>query len=102
MERCPVCDYALPLDRDALGARCTRCYQPLFEPMGRMARPVREGEAACAAHPDMESVGPCARCAAPMCETCRTAWRGELCCAACVDRALGSGEAAPEQQRIGE
>jgi hypothetical protein len=34
-----------------------------------------------------------------MCETCRTRWRDQILCAACVDRALESREAAPEQSR---
>jgi hypothetical protein len=34
-----------------------------------------------------------------MCETCRTRWRDQILCAACVDRALESKEAAPEQAR---
>jgi hypothetical protein len=64
-----------------------------------MSRPAREGEASCAIHEGMESVGACARCQRYICETCRTTWRGDLCCAACVDRALGSDEASPEQER---
>src|SRR5262245_3809058 len=99
MERCATCEYFLPADREATGARCPRCRQPLYEPQGRMARPAREEEASCAAHAGMESVGPCSRCLAPMCETCRTMWRGQLCCPACVDRALAGDEAAPEQER---
>lgn len=100
MERCLCCNHLLGPDRESLGARCPHCRQPLYEPLGRMARAAREGEARCAAHEGMEGVGDCARCRSPMCETCRTMWRGQLCCAACVDRALRSpDEATPEQER---
>ena len=34
-----------------------------------------------------------------MCETCRTRWRDQILCAACVDRALESRDAAPEESR---
>jgi hypothetical protein len=34
-----------------------------------------------------------------MCETCRTRWRGVVLCAACVERALRAGDAAPESSR---
>jgi hypothetical protein len=34
-----------------------------------------------------------------MCETCRTRWRDQILCAACVNRALEAREAAPEQSR---
>jgi hypothetical protein len=99
MPRCPSCDYPLPPDRERLGARCPNCRDPLYEPPGRYGRPARAGEGACAAHPGVEVVGTCARCGNYLCEVCRTRWRDGVLCAACVDRALGSGEAAPEQKR---
>jgi hypothetical protein len=99
MPRCPSCDYPLPPDRERLGARCPNCRDPLYEPPGRYGRPAREGEGACAAHPGVEVVGTCARCGNYLCEVCRTRWRDGVLCAACVDRALGSGEAPPEQKR---
>ncbi|HZY83554.1 MAG TPA: hypothetical protein VFE78_01875 [Gemmataceae bacterium] len=99
MPRCPSCDYPLPSDRERLGARCPNCRDPLYEPPGRYGRPARDGEGACAAHPGVEVVGTCARCGNYLCEVCRTRWRDGILCAACVDRALGSGEAPPEQKR---
>ncbi len=99
MPRCPSCDYPLPPDRERLGARCPNCRDPLYEPPGRYGRPAREGEGSCAAHPGVEVVGTCARCGNYLCEVCRTRWRDGILCAACVDRALGSGEAPPEQKR---
>src|SRR3954469_22288991 len=99
MSRCHSCDYPLPPDRERLGARCPHCRDPLYEPPGRYGRPAHEGEAACPVHAGVESVGTCGRCGNYVCETCRTRWRDQLLCAACVDRALDSGEAAPEQER---
>jgi hypothetical protein len=99
MAFCPSCEYPLPDDRDRVGARCPNCHDPLYEPPGRFGRPVREGEGACSVHPECESVGPCGRCGNFMCETCRTRWRDQILCAACVDRVLESKEAAPEHSR---
>ncbi len=99
MALCPSCEYPLPDDRERVGARCPNCRDPLYEPPGRFGRPVREGEGACSVHPDCESVGPCGRCGNFMCETCRTRWRDQILCAACVDRVMESKEAAPEQSR---
>jgi hypothetical protein len=99
MARCPSCEYPLPDDRERLGARCPNCRDPLYEPAGRSGRPVREDEGACAAHPGIEVVGTCGRCGNYLCEVCRTRWRGQIVCAACVDRALESREAAPEEAR---
>jgi hypothetical protein len=97
MARCPHCDYPIPDDREAAGARCSSCHDPLYEPPVRFSRRAREGEASCAVHAGMESVGVCARCNQHVCETCRTRWRGTIICAACADRALSTGEASPEQ-----
>jgi hypothetical protein len=99
MARCPSCDYPLPDDRERVGARCPHCRQPIYEPPTRIARTAREGESSCPVHAGMETVGVCGRCGNYLCEACRTRWRGVIVCAACVDRALGTREAAPEQQR---
>jgi hypothetical protein len=97
MPRCPHCDYPVPDDRERVGARCPNCRDPLYEPALRFSRRAREGEASCAMHPGMESVSVCARCNQHLCEACRTRWRNVIICAACVDRALASGEARPMQ-----
>src|SRR5262245_19420472 len=99
MARCPQCDYQIPDDRERVGARCPSCRDPLYEPVGRIARRVREGDAACPVHVGMESVGVCRRCGVWVCETWRTRWRGQLLCAACVEKALTAGEAASEEVR---
>ena len=99
MARCPSCEYPLPENRERVGARCPSCRDPLYEPPGRFARSAHEGEAACAAHPKNESIGPCGRCGNYLCEICRTRWREQVLCAACVERALASDEATPEQAK---
>ena len=99
MSRCPSCDYPLPADRERLGARCPNCRDPLYEPPGRLGRPAREGEGSCAVHTGVETVGVCARCGNYLCEVCRTQWRGQIICGACVQRALETKEASPETAR---
>jgi hypothetical protein len=99
MARCPSCDYSLPEDRERVGARCPHCFDPLYERPGRTARRMREGEGACVVHKDSEVVGTCGRCGNYLCEVCRTRWRDKALCAACVERALETSEAAPEQTR---
>ena len=99
MNRCPSCDYPLPHDRERIGARCPNCRDPLYEPPGRISRPAREGEGACAVHSGRETVGTCGRCGNFFCEICRTRWRDQIVCATCVERALASREATPEQAR---
>jgi hypothetical protein len=99
MARCPSCEYPLPENRERVGARCPSCRDPLYEPPGRFARLAREGEATCVAHPKNESIGPCGRCGNYLCEVCRTRWRDQVLCVACVERALGSEEATPEQAK---
>jgi hypothetical protein len=99
MARCPSCEYPLPENRERVGARCPSCRDPLYEPPGRVARAAREGEAACAVHPKNESLGPCGRCGNYLCEVCRTRWRDQVLCPACVERALSSDEATPEQAK---
>ena len=99
MNRCPSCDYPLPPDRERIGARCPNCRDPLYEPPGRVSRPAREDEGACALHAGRETVGTCGRCGNYFCEVCRTRWRDQILCAACAERALASREATPEQAR---
>jgi hypothetical protein len=99
MNRCPSCDYPLPPDRERIGARCPNCRDPLYEPPGRVSRPARADEGACALHGGRETVGTCGRCGNYFCEVCRTRWRDQILCAACAERALASREATPEQAR---
>jgi hypothetical protein len=97
--RCPSCDYPLPENRERLGARCPSCHDPLYDPPSRFARRVRPGEAACAYHPDNESVGNCVRCGDCYCETCRSRFANQILCMACVEKALAAGSGEPAQER---
>ncbi len=97
MNRCPSCDY--PLSRERVDARCPNCLDPLYEAPGRASRPAREGEGGCALHAGRESVGTCGRCGNYFCVVCRTRWRDQVLCPACVERALAAREATPEQDR---
>jgi hypothetical protein len=60
---------------------------------------VREGEGACALHEGRQAVGACGRCGNYFCQVCRTRWRDQILCAACIDRTLAAREATPEQAR---
>jgi hypothetical protein len=99
MARCPHCEYPIPDDRERVGARCSSCHDPLYEPAERFSRQAREGEASCERHAHMESLGLCSRCGHHLCETCRTRWRGTIICATCAELALASREASSEQAR---
>ena len=99
MARCPSCDYPLPEDRERLGARCPSCRDSLYEPPSRFARPLRPGESACTVHANNEALGTCGRCGNFLCEICRCKWREQILCVPCVERALASKDATPEQAR---
>ncbi|HZT82903.1 MAG TPA: hypothetical protein VFA26_21915, partial [Gemmataceae bacterium] len=70
----------------------------------RPGGPERAGEesAACALHPGNASTGLCQRCGNFVCSVCRTRFRGQTLCLACVERFLaeqrpGSGLTNPEE-----
>jgi hypothetical protein len=62
-------------------------------------REAEQGEGACVAHPGNVAVGTCQRCGNFTCAVCRTRWRGQRLCLACVERALASRVASPEEAR---
>jgi|SRR5579875_690953 len=97
MNRCPSCDYPLLPDRERLGARCPHCWDPLYEPPGRVSRPARQGQGMCALHAGREAAGTCSRCGNYFCPVCSTRWRDRVFCVACAERALAAREATPEQ-----
>jgi hypothetical protein len=82
-----------------MGARCPNCRDPLYEPPTRLSRQARPGESVCAVHPGREAVGACGRCGNYACEVCRTPWRDQNFCAACIERILEKREALPGQIR---
>ena len=99
MARCPSCGEWLLPDRERQGARCRACWDPLYEPPDAYDGRPGEADGLCAAHPQNAAEGSCKRCGNFFCALCRTRWRGQTLCTACVDRALESGEVAPEAVR---
>lgn len=99
MPRCPKCDERLPSDRDRAGARCPHCREPLYERGGVPRRRDGDADGQCATHPEAPSLGTCQRCGNFYCATCRTRWRGQVLCLACVERALDLRETSPEEAK---
>jgi hypothetical protein len=97
MMECRQCRELIRGDAEAIGSRCPRCRMPLYE-RTQLPRRLNPGEAgrSCAVHPGIQALGPCQRCGAFMCFTCRTRWYEQAVCPACVERALTSNEPAPE------
>ena len=99
MARCPSCEYPLPDNRERVGRgvriaaiRCTSLPAVIRARPAAARRPV-------ALHPANESIGPCSRCGNYLCEVCRSRWRDQVLCPACVERAIAANEATPQQAR---
>jgi len=99
--RCTNCRGKLDNDRERVGARCPHCCQPLYEEPRDPHRPPLYGASAarCLVHAGNPAVGPCQRCGNFMCSVCRTRWRNQGVCLACIERALESRESAPAEAR---
>jgi hypothetical protein len=102
MPSCPCCGEYLPGSRDRYGARCRHCRGPLYE------RPEDYDElpptptaetSTCPQHPQNAAIGTCQRCGNFFCRVCRTRWREQIFCTACVERALDTGDVAPQAAR---
>jgi len=125
MPRCRHCRAPLRRDPEEIGARCPRCREPLFEqpggperiaeankfPDSNPASPPVSGDigeesakknnvgALCALHRRNQARGTCQRCGNYICQVCRTKLRGQTLCPVCVERALESQEATPQEAR---
>ena len=99
MPRCPSCRERLPADPAHAGARCPHCRDPLYERPASSSRWSSRADGQCAVHPSNPAVGTCQRCGNFHCAVCRTRWRGQVLCLACVERAFETNEAAPEEAR---
>jgi hypothetical protein len=95
MAVCPECGMRLPADPDGCGSRCPTCREPLYDERPSRRRPAEDGQ--CAVHPENAALGTCGRCGNYLCVVCRTRWRERSLCAACVDRLLEEGGAAPAE-----
>lgn len=94
MARCAACRAYLPEDREQTGARCRQCGEALYEPP-RYTRPPGPDEGRCATHEQNAATGTCQRCGNYLCPTCRTHWREQVVCVACIERALEAQERTP-------
>jgi hypothetical protein len=94
-----TCGERVQGEADEIGARCPRCRLPLYEDP-RLAWGSPSGMAdgsRCVAHPQNGAVGTCQRCGNFLCTVCRTRWRAQVVCIACVERALEAQEATPAE-----
>jgi hypothetical protein len=92
----------LPGARDRYGARCRHCRGPLYEQpedFDDVPRTPAAGTSTCPQHPQNVSIGTCQRCGNYLCRVCRTRWREQTYCTACVERALDAGDVAPREAR---
>ena len=99
MPRCPTCRKWLPEDRDRTGARCPVCREPIYERTAppRLFTEPHEGQ--CVTHPTNAAAGTCQRCGNFYCAVCRSRWRRQLFCLACLERVLETREASPQERR---
>ncbi len=98
MPRCPSCGEALRGDSERMRARCPHCREPLYErPTPTDQRRGADDEGACLTHPQNRGVGTCQRCGNFLCAVCRTRWRNQALCVACLERALEQKEATAEE-----
>jgi hypothetical protein len=97
--QCLTCGERVHGEPDEIGARCPRCRLPLYEDP-RLAWGSPNGSpdgSRCVAHAQNGAVGTCQRCGNFLCTVCRTRWRSQVVCIACVERALEAQEATPAE-----
>jgi hypothetical protein len=96
MLECRNCRELVRGDLEMIGSRCPRCRMPLYErpKIARRLNPV-DSEKSCGVHPEIQAIGTCDRCGAPICLNCRTRWYDQALCLACVERALSLKEPPP-------
>jgi hypothetical protein len=97
--QCLTCGERVHGDADQIGARCPRCRLPLYEdPRLAWGSPTGLPDGTrCVVHGDNGAVGTCQRCGNFLCTVCRTRWRHQVVCIACVERALETQEATPAE-----
>jgi hypothetical protein len=101
MLECRLCGEYVRGEAEQKVVRCPRCREPLFERPGGpdLAEPgtLPPDRSFCALHPGNISVGACKRCGNFFCPVCRTRWREQVLCLACVERLMGTEERHPEE-----
>jgi hypothetical protein len=97
--QCLTCGERVHGDADQIGARCPRCRLPLYEdPRLAWGSPTGSANGSrCVVHDQNGAVGTCQRCGNFLCTVCRTRWRNQVVCIACVERALETQEATPAE-----
>jgi hypothetical protein len=96
---CLACNERVRGNADEIGARCPRCRLPLYEdPRMALGSPAGMADGSrCVAHEANGAVGTCQRCGNFLCAVCRTRWRSQVVCLACVERALEAQETVPAE-----
>src|SRR4051794_33009260 len=98
MLECRHCGEVFREDPERLGARCQRCRMPLYDRSDALRREeTTPADAKCAKHPLNWAIGACQRCGGNYCALCRSRWRDQTLCLACVEAALGELEGRPEE-----
>jgi hypothetical protein len=54
----------------------------------------------CLVHPHNHAIGTCRRCQQPFCDICRSAWRDEIVCLACLNQLISGADARPGEARM--
>jgi hypothetical protein len=102
MIECRSCGEYLSGAEEQYGARCPRCRESLYDRPEKV-RPAPPGGTDtnnfCSVHPRNLAAGTCQRCGNFLCGVCRTKWNERSICLACLERALESHEAQPEDPR---
>lgn len=98
MVECRHCRHLFPASKESVGARCPRCRLPLYERVDppQPAVPPTGDVPKCVSHPQSQALGTCQNCGIPLCAVCRTRWRDQFLCPACVERTV---ERRPEDAR---
>src|SRR5262245_20666902 len=101
MLQCRLCRYVMGDSEEAIGSRCPRCRQPLYErPEGMPGGPPEpdpQTSGRCAVHTSRASLGNCVQCGKAMCRVCRSRWNNQPTCTACVEKSLQRKEGRVEE-----
>src|SRR4051812_19518157 len=98
MLECRHCGEVFRDDPERIGARCLRCRMPLYDRSDAVRREeATPADAKCAKHPLTWAVGTCQRCGGHFCAICRSRWRDQALCLACVEAAMTELQQRPAE-----